>query len=93
MLTVCAICQQRLIQRQLLEDEQAEFDREVTRHRLCHQDFALKLLHERMQTTANLQAARLGLSLTKRSFFGHIIDGVRWTVVSLFKVVKYVIEV
>jgi hypothetical protein len=80
-----------LIQRQVLEDEQAEFDREVTRHRLCHQDMALKLLHERMQATASLQAARLGM--TKRSFFGRVLHGVQWTAVSLFKVVKYVVEV
>lgn len=89
-ITVCAICQQRLIQRQLLEDEQSEFEREVTRHRMCHQDLSLKLMHERMQMTAKLQTDRLGLN--KTTLLGHILHGVRWTAVALFKVVCHAVD-
>ena len=88
--TVCAICQQRLIQRQALQDEQSEFENEVTRHRLFNEDLALRLNHERLQLTSSLQAARLGLD--KRSVLGHVLHGIRWTAVALFKMVKYVID-
>jgi len=86
--TVCEICQQCLIERQVVQDQQLEFEREVTRHRLFNQDLALKFAHERMQWAAHFQAARLGL--IRRSPLGYVLLGVRWTAVTLFKVVRYV---
>lgn len=60
-LTVCAVCQQRLVHRQLLQDQQVEFERELARRRLFQQDEALRLNYERLRLMAHFQAARLGL--------------------------------
>lgn len=61
-LTVCAVCQQRMIHRQILQDQQASFEQELARHRLFNQDQALRLNFERTNLMAQLQAARLGLN-------------------------------
>jgi hypothetical protein len=89
-LTVCVVCQDRLLHRQVLQDQQAEFENEVTRHRLFHQDQALRLNHERLQLTAHLQAARLGLNRT--SPFMRIVKVGRWTGITLYKVVRYALH-
>lgn len=62
LVTVCTICQARLIHRQLLQDQQIAFEQELARHRLFNQDQALRLNFERTQLMAQLQAARLGLN-------------------------------
>ncbi len=61
-LTVCSHCQQRLVQRQILQDQQILFEQELSRHRLFNQDQALRLNFERTHLMAQLQAARLGLN-------------------------------
>ena len=63
-LTVCTACQDRLIQRQLVQDQQVQFERELARHRLHQQDQALRFDYERTFLMARLQAARMGLNLT-----------------------------
>jgi hypothetical protein len=87
-LTVCATCQQRLMQRQSLQDhlmvEQTEFDREMARHRLFHQMQALNLQAERTRLMAESQAARLGKSGKPALLW--VFDGVRWT---LGKVIEH----
>jgi len=60
-ITVCAICQGRLIHRQTLQDHQAAFERELARHRLFNQDQSLRLNYERTHMTAYFEAVRLGL--------------------------------
>ena len=61
-LTVCEICQERLVHRQLLADQHTAFEQELARHRLFNQDQALRLNFERTHLMAQLQAARLGLN-------------------------------
>lgn len=95
-LTVCADCQQWLIQRQAWEDkrtiqqaafdrEQAEFDREIARHRLFQQMQALQLQAERTRLLAEAQSARLGT--TRRPLIVSVFNGIWWTVA---KVIEYV---
>jgi hypothetical protein len=67
-LTVCPVCRNRLVHRQMLQDEQAAFAQEVMRHRLFTQDQALRLAFERNYVSAQLQAARLGLRWGKPRF-------------------------
>ena len=61
-LTVCVVCQERLLHRQLLQDQQTTFEQDLARHRLFNQDQALRLNYERTYLMAQLQAARLGLN-------------------------------
>jgi hypothetical protein len=65
-LTVCALCHNRLTQRQTLQDElemqQAAFDRQVAEQRLLIQMEGLRLAADRLHLSANMQAARLGLN-------------------------------
>jgi hypothetical protein len=61
-LTACAICQQRLLQRQELQDQHSAFEQEMARHRLFHQEEALRLNFEKARLAAEFQAARLGLN-------------------------------
>jgi len=61
-LTVCSVCQERLVHRQLLQDQQTAFEQDLARHRLFNQDQALRLNFERTHLMAQLQAARLGLN-------------------------------
>lgn len=58
-LTVCASCQEQLIHRQILQDQQTAFEQELARHRLFNQDQALRLNFERAEVAAQLQEARL----------------------------------
>jgi hypothetical protein len=63
-LTVCATCQHRMIGRQVLQDQQVEFEREMARYRMFQQDQALRFNYERTYLMARLQAARMGMNLT-----------------------------
>jgi hypothetical protein len=83
-LTVCAVCQHRLIERQVMQDQQTAFKQELARHRLFNQDQALRLNFERTNLMAELQAARLGLN--RQSMLSRLAHGVRWT---LAKVVQH----
>jgi hypothetical protein len=58
---VCAVCQERLAYRQLLQDQQTAFEQDLARHRLFQQEEALRLNFERTRLMAEFQAARLGL--------------------------------
>ena len=84
-LTVCATCQQRLVERQVLQDQQTAFEQELARHRLFNQDQALRLNFERTNLMAQLQAARLGLN-KKPHLIMRVVGGVGWT---LTKVVEH----
>jgi hypothetical protein len=88
--TVCEPCRQRLMKRQLLQDRQSEFEQAVTRHRMYHQDQALRLNEERLQLAAQLQAARLGLN--KRTPLQKVLHGIGWIFRLYFKAVCYVVK-
>lgn len=76
--TVCAVCQPRLIERQILLDRQTAFEQELARHRLFNQDEALRLNFEKMHLMAQFQAAKLGLN--RKTPLMRVVNGVRWTV-------------
>ena len=89
-LTVCEICRQRLIQRQVLQDRQSEFERAVIRHRMFHQDQALRLNEERLQLAAQLQAFRLGVN--KRTRIQRVLHAIGWIIGIFVKVVRYAVN-
>jgi hypothetical protein len=87
---VCAVCHQRLINRQTFEDqltmEQTEFERHVAQQRLFHQVEALRLTSERMHLMAQFQMARLGIG--RRSMLRRILSLLGWVLVKVFKIVR-----
>ncbi len=92
--TVCAVCRQRLIERQMLEDqqtmEQTAFDRYVAQQRLVIQAEGLRLNEQRLQLMARLQEARLGAGRrSKLQWVAHIVGVI---VVKLFQGLQYVIR-
>ena len=78
--------------RQAVQDqwlrEQAAFDRQVAQERMLHQAEALRLASERLQLTASLQAARLGMNRQARPHW--VLRGAGFVVVNGLKAVHYV---
>jgi hypothetical protein len=93
-LTICAPCRQRLIERQVRQDdldsEQTAFDRYVAQHRLYYQVEALRLAEERMRIMAQFQEARLNMGRrTKLQWVMHLLG---LTVITVFKGFQYVVR-
>jgi hypothetical protein len=88
--TVCDSCRQRLMQRQMLQDRRSEFEQAVVRHRMYHQDQALRLNEYRLQLAVQLQAARLGLN--NKTPLQRVLHGIGWTFGLYAKVICYAVK-
>lgn len=89
-LTVCAVCHGRLTHRQAFHDQlavqQTAFDRQIAQQRLLIQLEGLRLAADRLQLSANMQAARLGLNRPP-PFWRRM---VAWTLMGISKSFSYV---
>jgi hypothetical protein len=88
--TVCQACRQRLIERQTMRDRQLEFEQAVIRHRMYHQDQALRLNEHRLALAAQLQAARLGVN--KKNRLQRVLGFIWWIFGLYAKAICYAVK-
>lgn len=92
--TVCGYCRERLLARQAILDErdfeQATFDRYVAQQRLVHQQETLRLEEERLQLTAEAQAARLRAE--RKTILQWVLHTLGWSIGKIFQGLWYVIR-